>query len=106
MSTVIAQYSFPQSVQKMDATENLPVLELSEGLKVKDDGLAAKATKQTNPLREPAHSQLAMREFPDLDPGTAAAHQIARASRVSRPDTQINDAVLCRRDHFASRRRL
>ena len=73
-----------------------------EGLKVKDEGPAAKAAKQTNPLREAAFSQLAMREFYDLDPGIAAAHQIARLVRVSRPDTQINDITLCHRYRFCT----
>jgi hypothetical protein len=86
----------------MDASENLPVLEVSERLKAKDDGPAPKAAKQTNPLGEPAYSQHAMREFSDLDPGITAAHQIARTFRVARPDTQINNAILCHRYHIAS----
>jgi hypothetical protein len=104
MSILIAQHSFLASVQKMDASENPPVFEVSEGLKIKDDGFATKAAKQTNPLHKLAYSQPTMRKFPDLDSGKAAAQQFTRRSRVPRPDTQINSITLCHRYHFASRR--
>ena len=50
------KYSLPASMQKMEAFENLPVLEVAEGFKVKDNGPATKAAKQTNPLREAAYT--------------------------------------------------
>ena len=50
-AAAIAQHSFPASVQEMNALENLPVLEVGERFEVKDNGPAAKAAKQTNPLR-------------------------------------------------------
>ena len=41
----------------MEARQNLPVLKMIEGFKVKDDGSAAKAAKQTNPLSESGYSE-------------------------------------------------
>lgn len=85
----------------MKTLEHLPVLEVIEGLKIEDNGSAAKAAKQPNLLPERAHSQPLMREFYDVEPGIAAAHQIARPIRLSRPDTQINHLSLFHRYRFA-----
>jgi hypothetical protein len=67
----------------MNAFENLPELQLVDRLKVKNESAAAKAAKQTNPFREDAFSQPAIREFYDLGPGIAGLCQIARTIRIS-----------------------
>jgi hypothetical protein len=89
-------------MQQMDALDDLPIAELLQRFKVKNDSPPAKTAKQTNPLKKRAFSQPAMWEFPDLDAGIAAAHHAARMVRVSRPDVQINDITLGCRYHFAS----
>jgi hypothetical protein len=78
------------AVQEVNALEHLPVPQIGERLKIKDNRPAAKAAKQTNPLEKPALSQPAMGKLPDLDARIAGSHAIARALRVSRPDVQIN----------------
>src|SRR5271156_2468020 len=101
---LIAQHSFPASMQKMEAPKDLSMLEVLERFKVKNDRPAVQSAKQTNSLREPAYPELTVREFADSDPRVVAPHQIARPFRVSHPDTEMNDISRRRRFHFPSRR--
>jgi hypothetical protein len=96
-AAVITQHGFPAPVHEMNALEHLFVSEIIERFKTEEDGPAAEAAKQTEPLLKRAFSQYAMRKFPDLDPRIAAAREPARTLRVSRPDVKINGITLSHR---------
>ena len=96
-AAVIAQHGFPAPVDEMNALEQLCVSEIIERCKTEEDGPAAEAAKQTEPLLKRAFSQYAMRKFPDLDPRVAADRERPRTLRVSRPDVKINGIILSHR---------
>jgi hypothetical protein len=78
-------------MQQLKALKNLSVLEALQGIEEKNNRTAAQTAEQANPLHEPAYPESAMREFADLRTGILGPYQFARACRISRPHTKMDN---------------
>ena len=78
-------------MQELEALKNQSVLEALQRIEVKNDCSATQAAEQANSLHEAVYPELAMRKFIDLRTGILGPYQFARARRVSRPHTKMNN---------------
>jgi hypothetical protein len=80
-------------MQKVEALNNLFVLEGLKRLEEEDNRPSAQTTKQPNPLHGPVYSKLAMGKFFDPSRRVATAHQLPGPGLLPRPDTEKNYAI-------------